>query len=167
MGAKVFPAGDTASGGQGSSVDGLPCFGAAASRETTSIYHIHAHVTLFHNGTQLAIPIAIGLINPVYSMGGNYADSGKCFYPLHVHDNTGIIHIENTVPFTATMGELFDIWGQPLTTSDIAGFSGPTLVWVGTSLFTGDPRTITLTNREQITLEVGGPYVFPPFYTWI
>jgi hypothetical protein len=67
---------------------------------------------------------------------------------------------------TDFLGQLFDIWGQPLTTSNVAGFAGPTLFYVGTTLFSGDPRTIVLSNNEQITLEVGGPYVFPPFYTW-
>ncbi len=137
-----------------------------ACENTASTYHIHAHVSLFHNGSQVAIPLAIGLMSPVFSMGGNFADAGGCFYHLHGHDNSGIVHIENPTAFTATLGEYFDIWGEPLTASNIAGFTGPTLFYVGTSLFNGDPRTIVLTNHEQVTLEVGGPYVFPPFYTW-
>ncbi len=162
IGTSVFPPGDTASGGQGAPVDGIPCDTSAA------VYHIHAHVTLFHDGLQVALPIAIGIMNPVYNTAGNYVDTGSCSYHLHVHDNSGIVHIENpsipTVPFT--LGQVFDIWGEPLTNGNIAGFMGPTIVYVGTSLFSGDSRTIPLSDHEQITLEVGGPYVFPPFYTW-
>ena len=160
VGTKLFAAGDTPTGGQGGPVDGIPCDNA------TITYHIHAHVTLFHNGTQVALPLAIGLISPVYTMGGNFADGGTCFYHLHTHDNSGIVHIENPTVTTFTLGQVFDIWGMPLTTSNIAGFSGPMIFYVGTSLYTGDPRAIVLSNHEQITLEVGGPYVFPPFYTW-
>ena len=160
VGSQVFPAGDTASGGQGGAVDGIAC------ENTAQTFHIHSHVTLFQNGAQVAIPLAIGLMSPVYSMGGNYANSGTCFYHLHTHDNSGIVHIENPTTTTYTLGEFFDIWGEPLSVSNVAGVSGPTLFYLGTSMFTGDPRTITLTNHEQITLEVGGPYVFPPFYTW-
>jgi hypothetical protein len=166
IGAQVFSNGDTASGGQGAPVDGIAC-------ENTAIhFHIHAHVTIFQNGTQVAFPIAVGLIKPVYSSGGNIAlmpqppPPGGCFYHIHTHDRSGIIHLENTTTVTFTLGELFDIWGEPLTSSNIAGVSGPTLVYIGTALFTGDPKTITLTSHEHITLEVGGPYVFPPFYAW-
>ena len=166
IGSQVFPNGDTASGGQGSPVDGIAC------ENTPIVFHIHAHVTLFQNGTQVAVPIAIGLMHPVYSSGGNIAQMpsspppGTCFYHIHTHDRSGIIHLENPTTTTFTLGELFDIWGEPLTSSNIAGVSGPTLFYVGNSLFSGDPKTIVLTSHEQITLEVGGPYVFPPFYTW-
>jgi hypothetical protein len=161
VGAQVFPAGDTASGGQGTApVDGIPCDNASI------VYHIHSHLTIFQNGTQVAVPIAVGLMSPVYSMGGNFANSGSCFYHLHTHDRSGIVHIENPVTAAFTLGQFFDIWGEPLTTSNVAGVSGPTLFYIGTSIFSGDPRTITFSDHEQITLEVGGPYVFPPFYTW-
>jgi hypothetical protein len=160
VGAQIFPNGDTASGGQGNPVDGIPCDNASTT------FHVHSHLTLFENGTQIAIPIAIGIMNPVYSRGGNFVSGGSCFYHLHTHDRSGIIHIESNTISTFTLGQLFDIWGEPLTTANIAGVSGPTLFYVGTSIFTGDPRTITLSDDEQITLEVGGPYVFPPFYTF-
>jgi hypothetical protein len=65
VGAQVFPAGDTSSGGQGANVDGIPC------DKATSPYNVHAHVTLFHNGKQIAIPIAIGIMKPVYNAAGN------------------------------------------------------------------------------------------------
>jgi hypothetical protein len=166
VGGQAFSNGNTASGGQGSPVDGIAC------ENTAIVFHIHAHVTLFQHGTQVAMPISIGLINPVYSSDGNIAQMpqplppGSCFYHIHTHDRSGIIHLENPTTTTFTLGELFDIWGEPLTTSNIAGVSGPTLIYIGTSLFSGDPRSIVLTSHEQITLEVGGPYVFPPFYTW-
>ena len=162
VGTVVFPDGNTAAGGQGGVVDGIDCAAPVLT------YHIHSHVTLFHNGTQIALPKAIGVIGPIYNAAHNYVDDGSCFYHLHTHDDTGIVHIENAVepPSPFTLGQVFDIWGEPLTNANIAGFMVPTLVYVGTSLFSGDPRTIQLINHEQITLEVGGPYVFPPFYTW-
>jgi hypothetical protein len=160
IGSQVFPNGDTATGGQGSPVDGIPCDSA------TITYHIHSHVTLFHNGTQVAFPIAVGLLNPVYTMGGNYASAGTCSYHLHTHDNSGIVHVENDGVTAFTLGQLFDIWGMPLSMNNVAGFTGPMISYVGTSLYAGDPRAIVFSQHEQITLEVGGPYVYPPFYTW-
>jgi hypothetical protein len=176
IGTATFPDGDTASGGQGSPI-GTPPITCYASLNST--FHIHTHVTMFHNGTQIALPLAIGVINAVI-VAGTYgpvvSDSGAtCFYSLHTHDASGIVHIENATNPNATLGQVFDIWGEPLSSSGFAGFSGPMLVYVGTcapsttcstARYTGDPRAITLTNHEQITLEVGAPFVFPPFYTW-
>lgn len=50
--------GDTNSGGNGTTVDGVPCDNGSIP------YHIHAHVSLLVNGQRLAIPDAIGLHNP-------------------------------------------------------------------------------------------------------
>lgn len=163
IGAATFPNGDTATGGQGSPVDTLSCYASLSQA-----YHIHTHLTMLHNGTQIALPLGVGVISPVIVAGtyGPVVTTGSCFYPLHTHDASGIVHIENAAPTAFTLGQVFDIWGMSLTSSGFAGFSGPMLVYVGTSQFTGDPRTITLANHEQITLEVGGPFVFPPFYAW-
>lgn len=172
VGVVTFPAGDTASGGQGAPVDGIPCDLSAGT------YHIHVHVSLFHNGTQIAIPLAIGIVNPVIGTGGVLALSGSCMYHLHTHDRTGLIHIENPTVATFTLGDVFDIWGEPLTRSNIAGFTGPVLVYTANcavgfpficdapSVYSGDPRAIVFTQHEQITLEIGGPYVWPPYYEW-
>jgi len=172
VGLLTFSPGDTASGGQGAPVDGIPC------DEAPSHFHIHAHISLFHNGTQIAIPLALGIMNPVIGAGGVLATSGSCLYHLHTHDRTGLIHIENPIVATFTLGEVFDIWGEPLTRSNIAGFTGPVLVYVATCapgfpficdapvLYSGDPRAIVLSQHGQITLEVGGPYVWPPYYEW-
>jgi len=160
VGSPYFPPGNTSVGGQGAPVDGINCDNAAVG------YHVHSHVSLFVSGTQLAIPLAIGLISPTYSDGGTVAGDGTCAYHLHTHDSSGIIHIENPAPTTFTLGQVFDIWGRPLSTSNVAGFAGPVLCYVGASLCSNDPRAIVLGDHEQITLEVGAPYVFPPFYTW-
>jgi len=172
IGATTFPAGDTAAGGQGAPIDGIPCDNKGAT------YHIHSHVTLFYQGKKIAIPIAIGAINPVYSADGLHVIRAQCFYHLHNHDSSGLIHVENPTVATFTLGEVFDIWGEPLTTSNIAGFTGPVLVYTAScaptvpfncdwpTVYTGDPRAIVLTQHEQITLEVGVPYKWPPYYQW-
>jgi hypothetical protein len=59
-----------------------------------------------------------------------------------------------------TLGDLFDLWGQPLSRTRLAGFSGRVSAFVGGRARAGDPRTIPLTRHTQIVLEVGG-YVRP------
>lgn len=174
VGEQTYAPGDTSSGGQGSPVDGISCDFAAVH------FHIHSHLSLFYQGIQIAIPLAIGIVNPVISDGGRLALNGSCLYHLHTHDSTGLIHIENQAPGTFTLGQVFDIWGEPLTRSNVAGFTGPVLVYIANcsqsrsvpflcdppTVYTGDPRAIVLSQHEQITIEVGGPYVWPLYYSW-
>ncbi|HKV50081.1 MAG TPA: hypothetical protein VJO52_02675 [Gemmatimonadaceae bacterium] len=158
-GTVTFANGSTASGGQGSPVDTIPC-GSGADAE-----HYHAHVSLIVNGQQLAIPLGIGIKNAVV-VGDSLAIAGTCFYWLHAHDRTGIIHVEPSVTgHTFTLGEYFDVWGEPLTSSNVAGHQGPVTVYIDGARYVGDPRAIVLSAHQQITLEVG-TRVAPPVYNF-
>jgi len=159
IGKDVFPDGDTPSGGQGNAVDGIPCGAGAHDAE-----HYHAHLSLFANGEQIAIPRAIGIMNPI--LEGETVLAGTCFYWLHAHDRSGIIHVEpSETGHTFTLGQYFDIWGQPLASDKVATYSGPVTVYVDGKRYTGDPRAIVLAKYQQITLEVG-TRVAPPVYTF-
>ena len=162
VGTPTFPPGNTASGGQGAPVDGIPC---AASPPQNQL-HIHPHLSFYVNGTQLAIPLGVGIINAHVTSG--FADSADCFYYVHTHDATGIIHIETPFSFPAiTLGNLFHIWGQPLSSSNIAGYTGAQLIYIDTAPYNGDPALIPLdVNKKHITLEVGPPFVYPTFYSY-
>lgn len=160
IGAVAFPAGDTAQGGQGAPVDAISC-------NTTEqlVYHIHAHLSLYVNGRQLAVPMGIGIVPP-RQVTQHFVTGGKCFYWLHTHDNTGIIHIESPIQKDYTLGDFFDIWGRPLSTTDLVGHKGPVTVFVDGKRYTGNPRNILLTAHKQIALETGSPVVTPPTYTF-
>ncbi len=163
VGAVTFPNGSTASGAQGDPVDTIPCATGADAE------HFHVHVSLIVNGQQLALPLGVGIQSAVV-VGDSLAIAGTCFYWLHSHDRTGIIHVEPTVAgHTFTLGEYFDVWGEPLTSSSVAGNQGDVTVYVDGTRYVGDPRAIVLAAHQQITLEVGtrvAPpvYQFPPDY---
>src|SRR5262249_4784787 len=95
---------------------------------------------------------------------------GSCFSWLHTHDETGIIHIESPIQRTYTLGDFFDIWGQPLTATELGPDSGAITAFVNGMPFTGDPRTIQLIEYNVIQLDLGMPivpaqdYTFPPGY---
>ena len=159
VGTVTFPNGSTASGGQGDPVDTIPC-GTGADAE-----HYHVHVSLFVNGQQQAMPLGVGIDNAVV-VGDSLAIAGTCFYWLHAHDRTGIIHVEPAeTGHTFTLGEYFDIWGEPLTSSNVAGNQGDVTVYIDGARYLGDPRAIVLAAHQQITLEVG-TRVAPPVYTF-
>ncbi len=165
VGTPTFPEGDTATGGQGQTIDGtLNCLKTVGGPG-----HHHVHISLFVNGQQLAIPRGIGMFQPDHN---NFIYHQTCLYFLHTHDDTGIIHMEPRVgQGSFKLGNVFDMWGEPLTTTNVAGYTGQQTIIVDGVNYTGNPRQIQLAPYMQITLEVGTPlsgppptYLFPPNY---
>ncbi len=155
----------TTQGGNGQPVDGVQCL----STEQLA-YHIHAHLSLLVDGASVYIPAGIG-ITPPRDVQNGFVVSGSCFYWLHTHDLTGVIHIESPTSQIYTLGQFFAIWGQPLTTSQVATFpvtdAEPLHVFVNGSDYSGDPAQIQLDAHTLITLEIGKqvpppPFTFPP-----
>ena len=156
VGQDVFPEGDTATGGQGQQVDGINC-----RQSLLNQFHHHVHLSLFVNGVQYAIPRGTGIKNPGKN---NFIYHGDCFYFTHTHDATGIIHMEPPRSMTFTLHQWFDIWGEPLSTTNVAGYQGTVTVFVNGTQENVDPRKLPLNPFDQITLEVGDPVVMPPVY---
>jgi hypothetical protein len=147
----------------GQKVDGIGC-------QTTeqTLFHIHAHLTVFVNGTARQVPAAIGIpgAQAQTTAAGSFVEQGTCFYWLHTHAADGIIHIESPVQRTYTLGNFFDEWGQPLSASRVGPASGHVVALYNGQVFKGDPRDIPLTAHAQIQLEVGTPLVAPEQITF-
>jgi hypothetical protein len=142
----------------GQDVDGIGC---QTSEQT--LFHIHAHLTIFVNGTARQVPAAIGIpgAQAQPTAAGPFIEDGTCFYWLHTHAADGIIHIESPVHRTYTLGNFFDEWGQPLSAGRVGPASGHVVALYNGQVFKGDPRSIPLTAHAQIQLEVGTPLVAP------
>jgi hypothetical protein len=147
----------------GQAIDGINC---QTSEQT--IFHIHTHLTLFVNGQQRQVPAGIGIPDAVaqQTQAGPFVDSGSCFYWLHTHAADGIIHIESPVKRTYTLGEFFDEWGQPLSSSQAGPARGKVTVIVNGQVFKGDPRAVPLGSRENLQVEVGTPLVAAETINW-
>jgi hypothetical protein len=147
-----WPDGDTAAGGRGQPVDGLSC---GPMDET---YHVHPRLTIVHNGNLLIVPQDIGI--------------PSCAYSIHSHDRTGIIHVEAPKPDRRfTLGNYFDIWGQPLSPDNVAGIAGePVVVYIedGGNLrrWMGDIRDIDLFTHRSITIQIGSALTSIPSWDW-
>jgi hypothetical protein len=123
--------------------------------------HYHAHLAIIQDGQDRPIPGQIGITD-------------SCLYWLHTHDTSGVIHIEapaDQTNHTFTLGDFFDVWGQPLDSTHVATFtltSDEKLVaYVDGQLYTGDPASIPLKSHTTIVLEIQPPAVVPPpSYTW-
>ncbi len=142
----------------GQPVDGLTCGPAAGPR-------FGAHMEIFAHRHVVAIPAGIGVAPPLTAVAGRIS-TGRCRYPVMTADPSGVLAAQRGRRIT--LGEVFDLWGQPLTRNDVAGFRGPLTVYVGTRRRPGDPRAIVLSRHERIVLELATripphrTYVFPP-----
>lgn len=159
VGQSVYPIGNSPHGGAGQPISGVSCIVSAAS-------HVHAHLSLFVRGEQIAIPAGVGIVNPVVTNGYVNFDRNKCFYEIHTHDATGIIHLHPNAGHgrPLTLGQLFGVWGRTLSREDVAGNAGSVIAYVNQQLYTGDLGSIVLSDHTQVTLEVGRPRVKPPTY---
>ena len=153
----------TATAATGAPVDGISC---NAGEQT--VFHIHAHLTIFVNGAARQVPASIGIPGGVaqQTQSGPFISSGTCFYWLHTHAADGIVHIESPVQRTYTLGQFFDEWGQPLGPDVVGPEHGHVTVLVNGKVFTGNPRDVPLTKHAQIQLEVGTPLVAPESISW-
>ena len=170
--------GDTSKGGQGQTVDGIPC-----ATTMPNSYHVHSFVGIIINGRQLAHPDGTGMKNPssdtTYNGIPNWTEYASCYYYIHTHDASGVMHIES--PSTAspstnlyTLGNAFDVWGEPLSSTPIGPYTGTVRAYVANvplqttqisrssyTLFTGNPRSIPLHSHTTTWLEIGPTYVPP------
>jgi len=163
VGTPTFPEGDTSAGGSGQTIDGVIC-----GPHLDSQFHHHVQVSLFYNRVQIALPQGTGMKNPGRN---NFIYHADCYYDIHTHDQTGIVHIEppNGTPFT--LKQYFDVWGMPLSLNGFATYKGRVAVYINQTLQPGmDPTTVTLSPFEEIALIIGPApswipvYKFPPGY---
>jgi hypothetical protein len=133
------------------------------------LFHIHAHLTIFIRGVARQVAAGIGIAPPYQGAAtrrGAFVAGGSCFMWLHTHAADGIIHTESPVKRTYTLGEFFDIWGQPLNRNRVGLAQGPVTALFNGRAFSGNPREIPLLAHAQIQLEVGRPLLAPENITF-
>ena len=136
------------------SIDGIPC----QNNEQLN-YHVHAHLTIYVNGQNFPLPTNLGI-----------ASDQSCFYWLHTHDSSGVIHIEAPSERTFTLNTFFQEWSArfpqmtyPTELDSTAGW----VVYVDGKPYTGDFHSITLVAHKLITLAYNSPGIKPDTtYAW-
>jgi hypothetical protein len=143
----------------GEQIDGITC---QASEQI--LFHIHAHLTIFVRGAARQVPAGIGIAPPYTTdatPSGAFVAGATCYMWLHTHAADGIIHTESPIDRTYTLGDFFDIWGQPLDQDHVGPAHGSVTALLNGRVFSGNPRSIPLLAHAQIQLEVGKPLVAP------
>lgn len=167
-------------GGQGQTVDGIP-----SATSMSHNYHVHAYLGLIVNGQQIAIPDAIGMINPV----GDSPSSNPCtggapnfecyadgYYYIHTHDPSGAIHLEAPSPICGkasnyatpcnmslfTLGNVFDVWGISISPSNFGPFNGPVSIYTSPLQFVScGSANPCYTPSTAYSLYTGDPTAIP------
>ena len=126
----------------------------ALSEEGTAL-HIHQHLEIFVHGKAVPVPSGIGI----------HEKPPQFISPLHVHDDTGIVHIESPTVEKFTLGQLFDVWGVRLDSACIGAYcadgTNELAVYVNGEKYTGDPRELELTAHAEIVIAYGTPSELP------
>ncbi|HEX2016118.1 MAG TPA: hypothetical protein VGN69_05435 [Solirubrobacteraceae bacterium] len=115
-----------------------------------------AHLELFASDHVVVIPAGIG-VAPPWRADGAYVRGGRCLYPLRTREPTGVIEVSVRAGPAPTLGDLFAVWGQPLSRHAMAGFRGTVRAYVNGVRWRPDPREIALAHHAQVVLEVGPP----------
>ena len=154
--------------------------GRLGCRTATTGSRYGVHLELY--AARLVVPVPAGIgIAPPQRRRGAYVLGGACVYPLWTTEPTGVIVVDRGLQsrdrsvrsrggrdLPPTLGELFAVWGQPLSRERLAGFRSPVRAYLGGAVWTGPPQAIPLTPHAEIVLEVGGAipphrtYLFPP-----
>jgi hypothetical protein len=143
-------------------------------------YHVHLFLGVYNNGTLMALANGTGMVNPQPPDRTGFVNFANCFYFLHTHDSSGIVHIEDNqnVPGTQsifTLKTYLDIWGITADSNHFGPFTGPVRVFTSGQVYRGnmnngvvsastytfygtDPTNIPLYSHEVIFVEVGPTY---------
>jgi hypothetical protein len=129
-----------------------------------SVEHIHVYVTMYINGQAQSIPPNVGIAQG--QQGGN----ATCFYWLHTHDSSGVIHIEAPATEPFTLGQFLDEWNQQFQS---LGFPSQLLlttgwkVWVNGKVSTHPFTSVSLDAHTIITIAYNSPNAKPATsYAW-
>jgi hypothetical protein len=154
-GARYRPPASSEAVGRAHRVAGMGC---SSKAQAVSV----AHIELFAYEHVVIVPAGIGLAPPRMIRGARIV-SARCGYPLRTLDPTGLVLLTDPRR-TYRLGELFDLWGQTLNRTHIAGFQAPrhhgVHVYLDGKLWHGDPRDTPIAPHAEITVEVDG-YVPP------
>jgi hypothetical protein len=114
-------------------------------------FHIHAHLSIYIDGQSVALPAQIGITN-------------TCYYWLHTHDTSGIIHMESPIQTIFTLGTFLQLWRHQFSQLQYQNQLSSTEGWkvyIDGKPYTGDFNKIELKAHELITLAYNSPNVKP------
>ena len=122
--------------------------------------HIHMHVSIYINNERVLIPGGVGI----------HVGRGRtCYYWLHTHDSSGVLHVEAPSQHTFVLGDFLTIWKQHFHQQgypaqlDVTGWQ----VYVNGKPASSDFFHLSLSERMLVTLAYHSPNIQPDkSYNW-
>ena len=136
--------------GVGALTDRLAPLGLSQLGAEGTVLHIHQHLDLYVNGKKVTLPALIGIYDNSY------------LTELHVHDNSGVIHVESPKQQNFTLGQLFGEWGVKLTANCVGRYCGHVKWWVNGKQITGNAAQLVLRAHQEIVIAAGPPPLVVP-----
>ncbi|MDM5175636.1 hypothetical protein PO883_00225 [Massilia sp. DJPM01] len=139
--------------GNGKPVDGVNCL-------VSGKFHNHVLLSIYKDGKRLGFPDGIGRVH------------AGCYhaYEMHVHDATGIVHMESDVAKTFKLGQWFSLWGLGLSRTGAAGLAGPVRFYIvdnhRITRYDGNPYDIVMLPHREILIVTGTQMTVVPNYQW-
>lgn len=122
-------------------------------------YRRYAHLAIYVDGRERALPGGIGMISPrlQQTSTGPIFTASSCYYWLHTNTQDGVISVESPVSSTFTLGQFFAIWGQRLGRDQLGDRTGAVATFLDGHRWDGNPAAIPLREHTTIALSVGRP----------
>ena len=139
--------------GTGQPVDGVNCL-------TSAKWHQHFLISIYKDGKRLGFPDGIGRVR------------AGCYhaYELHVHDVTGLVHMESAAAINFKLGQWFSLWRQPVSRDALAGLTGPVRYYIienGKIMrYDGNPADIAMLPHREVLIITGAKMSEAPNYQW-
>jgi hypothetical protein len=115
---------------------------------------VDAHLEVFARGRVVIVPPGVGVALP-RRRAGAAVRGGRCSYPVRTTDPTGVIRFRPGRGLR--LGDVFAVWGQPLTRTRLCGFRSPAGVrlYVDGRRVAGPPAALVLRRHAEIVVEIG------------
>ncbi len=134
----------------------------ALSAEGT-VLHIHQHLDIYLHGKPVSVPANIGI------------DQADGFISeLHVHDTSGVVHVESPTQKDFNFGQFMDVWGVKFDATHLGSYVSDSTsklkFFVNGTEVASDPRNIKLAAHQEIVISFGTdaelPSPIPASYTF-
>jgi len=168
--------------GNTDSFHGQPIGTVVCAPSMSNNYHVHVFVGIYVDGVYVAVPDTIGMYDAQKEPLNHFTVYAKCYYDVHTHDASGIVHVESTdpnhVPIKGTIfdtSQFFREWGITVDSNHFGPFKGSLKVYTSGQVYRGgpgngvvyrstytqwmgDPNAIPLYSHEVLFFEVGPAY---------
>ena len=109
------------------------------------LQHYHANLSIVIRGESQVIPAETGVIP-------------GCMRGIHTHDDTGKLHIETPEAMEARLEHFFQIWEQPLTSTQLLDATvedGESISLTVNGTLVDDPQNHILEDDQELILTLG------------